>query len=46
MIQFGAILSVPLFAPDLFLQVQKPHYKIDVDFPIHTNMHLLCGLWQ
>lgn len=44
MIKFDAISSVPLFAQDLFLQAQKPHFKIDADFPIHTNMHLLCGL--
>lgn len=35
---------VPLFAQDLFVQAQKPHFKIDVDFPVHTNMHLLCSL--
>jgi len=28
----------------LFLQAQKPHFKIDVDFPIHANTDLLCGL--
>lgn len=31
MLQLGATSSVPLFDQDLFLQSQKPHFKINVD---------------
>lgn len=37
MIQFVAILSVLLFAQGLSAQIQKPHLKMDVGFPIPAH---------